>query len=64
MKLLEAILKAGNRMNAGTSRGNAQAFKLSSLRKLSDVRSSDGKTTLLHFCSRGKWCGPRESGVF
>ncbi|XP_004298593.1 PREDICTED: formin-like protein 8 [Fragaria vesca subsp. vesca] len=49
MKLLEAILKAGNRMNAGTSRGNAQAFKLSSLRKLSDVRSSDGKTTLLHF---------------
>lgn len=49
MKLLEAILKAGNRMNAGTSRGNAQAFNLSSLRKLSDVRSSDGKTTLLHF---------------
>ncbi|CAN1852681.1 Formin-like protein 8 [Linum perenne] len=49
VKLLEAILKAGNRMNAGTSRGNAQAFKLSSLTKLSDVKSSDGKTTLLHF---------------
>ncbi|GLT74266.1 hypothetical protein SLA2020_460720 [Shorea laevis] len=48
-KLLEAILKAGNRMNAGTSRGNAQAFKLTSLRKLSDVKSTDGKTTLLHF---------------
>ncbi|GMI67694.1 formin 8, FORMIN HOMOLOGUE 8 [Hibiscus trionum] len=30
MKLLEAILKAGNRMNAGTSRGNAQAFNLTS----------------------------------
>ncbi|PQQ07063.1 formin-like protein 4 [Prunus yedoensis var. nudiflora] len=62
MKLLEAILKAGNRMNAGTSRGNAQAFNLSSLRKLSDVRSSDGKTTLLHFVveevvrSEGKRC--------
>ncbi|GJY51906.1 formin-like protein 4 [Tanacetum coccineum] len=49
VKLLEAILKAGNRMNVGTSRGNAQAFNLNSLLKLSDVRSSDGKTTLLHF---------------
>ncbi|CAN4116276.1 unnamed protein product [Withania somnifera] len=49
LKLLEAILKAGNRMNAGTSRGNAHAFKLTALRKLSDVKSMDGKTTLLHF---------------
>ncbi|BAT74621.1 Formin-like protein [Vigna angularis] len=49
VKLLEAVLKAGNRMNAGTARGNAQAFNLASLRKLSDVKSSDGKTTLLHF---------------
>ncbi|KAJ0094116.1 hypothetical protein Patl1_16261 [Pistacia atlantica] len=49
MKLLEAILKAGNRMNAGTARGNAQAFDLTALRKLSDVKSADGKTTLLHF---------------
>ncbi|XP_042476082.1 formin-like protein 4 [Macadamia integrifolia] len=49
VKLLEAILKAGNRMNAGTSRGNAHAFNLTALRKLSDVKSSDGTTTLLHF---------------
>ncbi|KAF7829415.1 formin-like protein 4 [Senna tora] len=49
VKLLEAVLKAGNRMNAGTSRGNAQAFNLTSLRKLSDVKSTDGETTLLHF---------------
>ncbi|KAL7240951.1 hypothetical protein ACSBR2_006559 [Camellia fascicularis] len=49
LKLLETILKAGNRMNAGTSRGHAQAFNLTSLRKLSDVKSADGKTTLLHF---------------
>ncbi|XP_076960514.1 formin-like protein 4 [Bidens hawaiensis] len=48
-KLLEAILKAGNRMNAGTARGNAKGFNLSALRKLSYVKSSDGKTTLLHF---------------
>lgn len=49
LKLLEAILKAGNRLNAGTARGNARAFNLTALRKLSDVRSTDGKTTLLHF---------------
>ncbi|KAL1550927.1 formin-like protein 4 [Salvia divinorum] len=49
LKLLEAVLKAGNRLNAGTSRGNAQAFNLTALRKLSDVKSSDGNTTLLQF---------------
>ncbi|XP_050377986.1 formin-like protein 4 [Argentina anserina] len=49
LKLLEAILKAGNRMNAGTARGNAQGFNLSALLKLSDVKSTDAKTTLLHF---------------
>ncbi|KAL0342766.1 UNVERIFIED_CONTAM: Formin-like protein 8 [Sesamum calycinum] len=48
-KLLEAILKAGNRMNAGTTRGNAQGFNLTALRRLSDVKSTNGKTTLLHF---------------
>lgn len=36
-------------MNAGTARGDAKAFNLSALCKLSDVKSSDGKTTLLHF---------------
>ncbi|KAJ6843248.1 formin-like protein 8 [Iris pallida] len=49
LKLLEAILKAGNRMNAGTARGDARAFNLTALCKLSDVKSADGKTTLLHF---------------
>ncbi|EFJ11517.1 hypothetical protein SELMODRAFT_126088, partial [Selaginella moellendorffii] len=39
----------GNRMNVGTFRGDAQAFKLNSLLKLSDVKSVDGKTSLLHF---------------
>ncbi|PKA53540.1 Formin-like protein 11 [Apostasia shenzhenica] len=48
-KLLEAVLKTGNRMNDGTYRGGAQAFKLDTLLKLSDVKGVDGKTTLLHF---------------
>ncbi|CAA7017300.1 unnamed protein product [Microthlaspi erraticum] len=49
LKLLEAVLKTGNRMNVGTFRGDAMAFKLDTLLKLSDVKGTDGKTTLLHF---------------
>jgi hypothetical protein len=37
LKLLEVVLKTGNRMNAGTFRGGAQTFKLDTLLKLSDV---------------------------
>ena len=44
MKLLEAILKTGNMMNVGTSRGDAHVLKLDTLLEL-----ADGKTTLLHF---------------
>lgn len=49
LKLLEAVLKTGNRMNSGTNRGGAQAFNLNTLLKLADVKGKDGKTTLLHF---------------
>ncbi|CAF1759823.1 hypothetical protein HID58_087747 [Brassica napus] len=49
LKLLEAVLKTGNRMNDGTFRGGAQAFKLDTLLKLADVKGTDGKTTLLQF---------------
>uniref|UniRef100_A0A1D1ZAX4 Formin-like protein n=2 Tax=Anthurium amnicola TaxID=1678845 RepID=A0A1D1ZAX4_9ARAE len=49
LKLLDAVLKTGNRMNVGTNRGQAKAFKLDTLLKLVDVKGTDGKTTLLHF---------------
>lgn len=48
-KLLEVVLKTGNRLNMGTFRGEAKAFKLDTLLKLADVKGVDGKTTLLHF---------------
>ncbi|RZR99193.1 hypothetical protein BHM03_00028707 [Ensete ventricosum] len=48
-KLLEAVLRTGNRMNVGTNLGQAKAFKLDTLLKLTDVKGTDGKTTLLHF---------------
>ncbi|KAL2246766.1 formin-like protein 6 [Sesamum indicum] len=49
LKLLEAVLRTGNRMNNGTNRGDAKAFKLDTLLKLVDIKGTDGKTTLLHF---------------
>ncbi|KAG2253796.1 hypothetical protein Bca52824_083932 [Brassica carinata] len=62
LQTLDLACKTGNRMNAGTARGNAQAFNLTALLKLSDVKSVDGKTTLLNFVveevvrSEGKRC--------
>ncbi|RLN17340.1 hypothetical protein C2845_PM02G16730 [Panicum miliaceum] len=49
LKLLEAVLRTGNRMNVGTNRGQAKAVKLDTLLKLAGVKGTDGKTTLLHF---------------
>lgn len=47
--LLEVILCLGNYMNRG-SRGNASGFKLSSMNKIVDTKSSiDRRITLLHY---------------
>lgn len=48
-KLLEIVLALGNYMNRGT-RGNASGFRLASLNRLADTKSSAAKgTTLLHY---------------
>ncbi|TWW71543.1 Disheveled-associated activator of morphogenesis 1 [Takifugu flavidus] len=48
-QLLEVILAFGNYMNKG-QRGNASGFKVSSLNKLADTKSSiDKNVTLLHY---------------
>lgn len=48
-KLLEIVLALGNYMNRG-ARGNALGFRLASLNKLADTKSSSLKgTTLLHY---------------
>lgn len=49
LKLLEVVLKTGNRLNDGTFCGGANALKLDTLLKLSDVKGANGKTTLPHF---------------
>ena len=48
-KLLELVLAFGNYMNRG-QRGNAQGFRLESLRRIGDTKSSTRKhVTLLHY---------------
>lgn len=45
--LMQVVLAVGNTLNAG--RGPVNGFRIESLQKLSDTRSFDGKTTLLHY---------------
>ncbi|XP_049825993.1 disheveled-associated activator of morphogenesis 1 isoform X2 [Aethina tumida] len=48
-RLLEIVLALGNYMNRG-ARGNASGFRLTSLNRLADTKSSANKgTTLLHY---------------
>ncbi|KAJ8947696.1 hypothetical protein NQ318_001534 [Aromia moschata] len=48
-RLLEIVLALGNYMNRG-ARGNASGFRLTSLNRLADTKSSSAKgTTLLHY---------------
>lgn len=48
-RLLELVLALGNYMNRGV-RGNATGFRLASLNRLADTKSSACKgTTLLHY---------------
>uniref|UniRef100_A0A8C6JU92 Uncharacterized protein n=1 Tax=Melopsittacus undulatus TaxID=13146 RepID=A0A8C6JU92_MELUD len=48
-KLLELVLFLGNYMNAGSRNAQSLGFNISFLCKIRDTKSSDHKTTLLHF---------------
>eukprot|EP00835_Amoeboradix_gromovi_P002419 NODE_137_length_18042_cov_0.768823.p2 type:complete len:1084 gc:universal NODE_137_length_18042_cov_0.768823:2637-5888(+) len=50
-KVLEMVLALGNFMNSG-HRGGAYGFKITSINKLSDTKSYDNSTTLLHFLAK------------
>lgn len=52
LHMLEIILTIGNFLNAGSAKGNTYGFKLETLLKLNDTRSSDNKTTLLQFIAQ------------
>jgi hypothetical protein len=47
--LLEYILAIGNYVNGSTFRGAAFGFKLDSLLKLLEVKSNDGRASLMHY---------------
>ena len=46
-KLLQLVLSLGNHLNAGTKKGQAAGFRMSSLIQLSSTKSVDNKTTAL-----------------
>eukprot|EP01090_Pellita_catalonica_P014023 TRINITY_DN3474_c0_g1_i2.p1 TRINITY_DN3474_c0_g1~~TRINITY_DN3474_c0_g1_i2.p1 ORF type:complete len:719 (+),score=143.86 TRINITY_DN3474_c0_g1_i2:196-2157(+) len=49
VKILEIILAIGNFLNGSGVRGNAVGFKLETLLKLKDTKSTDNSTTLLSY---------------
>ncbi|KAK5582503.1 hypothetical protein RB653_004088 [Dictyostelium firmibasis] len=51
-KLLEVILILGNFINGGTARGNAYGFKLNTITKLADTKSTDNKLSLVNYLTR------------
>ncbi|XP_055419941.1 protein diaphanous homolog 2 isoform X11 [Bubalus kerabau] len=48
-RLLELVLLVGNYMNSGSRNAQSLGFKINFLCKIRDTKSSDQKTTLLHF---------------
>ncbi|KAJ3023894.1 UNVERIFIED_CONTAM: hypothetical protein HDU68_008418 [Siphonaria sp. JEL0065] len=49
LHVLEIVLSLGNFMNSGTFIGSVHGFRINSINKLADVKSTEGKGTLLHF---------------
>eukprot|EP00743_Colponemidia_sp_Colp-15_P012191 GILK01013794.1.p1 GENE.GILK01013794.1~~GILK01013794.1.p1 ORF type:complete len:473 (-),score=108.47 GILK01013794.1:159-1577(-) len=48
-RVFEVILALGNYLNGGSARGQAYGFKLDSLNKLSEVKSTDNKKSLMMY---------------
>ncbi|KAI8801136.1 hypothetical protein BJ742DRAFT_39650 [Cladochytrium replicatum] len=48
-RLLKIILALGNFINTGTNRGQVKGFRVDSINKLGDTKTSDGTSSLLHF---------------
>nr|XP_043639556.1 formin-like protein 20 [Erigeron canadensis] len=48
-EIMKRILYLGNTLNQGTARGAAVGFKLDSLLKLTDTRSTTSRMTLMHY---------------
>jgi hypothetical protein len=51
-EILRSILAIGNALNDGTWKGQAAGFKLSSLSKLTQTKSVDGKETVLDYLTK------------
>ena len=57
-QVMEVVLRLGNYLNGGTSRGGCYGFKLETLAKLATVKSLDNKRTLMNWLAH--WCERRD----
>ena len=61
--ILRAVLDAGNVLNSGTPRGNAQGYKLDTLLKLRDLKTTTGRAKYRQKARAGEGSGASENGV-
>ena len=57
-RILEVVLKLGNFLNGGTTRGGLYGFRLDTLPKLATIKSVDNKRTLMNFLA--EYCAVKE----
>lgn len=57
-RLLEVVLRVGNFLNGGTTRGGLYGFRLETLPKLATIKSLDNKRTLMNYLAQ--WCADKE----
>ena len=60
-KLLEVVLKLGNYLNGGTTRGGLIGYKLDALVKLATVKSLDNQKTLMNWLVQ--WCEEKDPSL-
>ena len=60
-KLLEVVLKIGNYINGGTTRGGVVGYKLDALAKLATVKSLDNQKNLMNWLCQ--WCEKRDASL-
>jgi hypothetical protein len=48
-EIMVSVLAIGNAMNQGSRKGSAMGFRLGSLVKLAQTKSTDGKSTVIDY---------------
>jgi len=60
-RILEVVLRLGNFLNGGSTRGGIYGFRLDALLKLATIKSVDNKRNLMNYLA--EWCAKHEPSL-